>query len=127
MLRVGFEPTPFRTRTLIWRLRPTRPSQLDEICSPVIFITQIHETLDPNTQPVTCNKFLLSNRPLGSYGTPTLPPLHSTQKNKENIQSGSVQGLQAAPDQGRTALVLRKSISRLLRTTSALKVIVGHL
>ncbi|RDX73305.1 Glucuronoxylan 4-O-methyltransferase 2, partial [Mucuna pruriens] len=23
---VGFEPTPFRTRTLIWRLRPTRPS-----------------------------------------------------------------------------------------------------
>ena len=28
MLRVGFEPTPFRTRTLIWRLRPTRPSQL---------------------------------------------------------------------------------------------------
>jgi hypothetical protein len=27
MLRVGFEPTPFRTRTLIWRLRPTRPSQ----------------------------------------------------------------------------------------------------
>ena len=29
LLRVGFEPTPFRTRTLIWRLRPTRPSQLD--------------------------------------------------------------------------------------------------
>ena len=28
LLRVGFEPTPFRTRTLIWRLRPTRPSQL---------------------------------------------------------------------------------------------------
>ena len=27
MLRVGFEPTPFRTRTLIWRLRPSRPSQ----------------------------------------------------------------------------------------------------
>ncbi|KAG4920032.1 hypothetical protein JHK82_048992 [Glycine max] len=27
LLRVGFEPTPFRTRTLIWRLRPTRPSQ----------------------------------------------------------------------------------------------------
>jgi hypothetical protein len=27
VLRVGFEPTPFRTRTLIWRLRPTRPSQ----------------------------------------------------------------------------------------------------
>ena len=24
---MGFEPTPFRTRTLIWRLRPTRPSQ----------------------------------------------------------------------------------------------------
>ncbi|KEH23090.1 hypothetical protein MTR_7g066320 [Medicago truncatula] len=30
MLRVGFEPTPYRTRTLIWRLRPTRPSQLDK-------------------------------------------------------------------------------------------------
>jgi hypothetical protein len=29
LLRVGFEPTPFRTRTLIWRLRPTRPSQLE--------------------------------------------------------------------------------------------------
>ena len=28
MLTVGFEPTPFRTRTLIWRLRPTRPYQL---------------------------------------------------------------------------------------------------
>ena len=28
MLRVGFEPTPFRTKTLIWPLRPTRPSQL---------------------------------------------------------------------------------------------------
>ncbi|KAK7349575.1 hypothetical protein VNO77_07042 [Canavalia gladiata] len=28
LLRVRFEPTPFRTRTLIWRLRPTRPSQL---------------------------------------------------------------------------------------------------
>ena len=28
MWRVGFEPTPFRTRTLIWRLRPTRPSPL---------------------------------------------------------------------------------------------------
>ena len=27
LLRVGFEATPFRTRTLIWRLRPTRPSQ----------------------------------------------------------------------------------------------------
>jgi hypothetical protein len=27
MLRWDFEPTPFRTRTLIWRLRPTRPSQ----------------------------------------------------------------------------------------------------
>ena len=26
LMRVGFEPTPFRTRTLIWRLRPTRPS-----------------------------------------------------------------------------------------------------
>ncbi len=24
-MTVGFEPTPFRTRTLIWRLRPTRP------------------------------------------------------------------------------------------------------
>ena len=32
MLRVGFEPTPFRTRTLIWRLRPTRPSQLN-VCT----------------------------------------------------------------------------------------------
>ncbi len=29
LLTVGFEPTPFRTRTLIWRLRPTRPCQLD--------------------------------------------------------------------------------------------------
>ncbi len=29
VLTVGFEPTPFRTRTLIWRLRPTRPYQLD--------------------------------------------------------------------------------------------------
>ncbi len=27
VLTVGFEPTPFRTRTLIWRLRPTRPCQ----------------------------------------------------------------------------------------------------
>ena len=27
LLRVGFKPTPFRTRTLIGRLRPTRPSQ----------------------------------------------------------------------------------------------------
>jgi hypothetical protein len=27
LTRVGFEPTPFRTRTLIWRLRPTRPSR----------------------------------------------------------------------------------------------------
>ena len=83
---MGFEPTPFRTRTLIWRLRPTRPSQLDEICSPVVLITELHETLDPNTQPVTCNKFLLSNRPLGSYGTPTLPPLHSTQKTKKTYR-----------------------------------------
>ncbi|KAJ0091445.1 hypothetical protein Patl1_13231 [Pistacia atlantica] len=36
MLRVGFEPTPFRTRTLIWRLRPTRPSQ--PVCSQVLLI-----------------------------------------------------------------------------------------
>ena len=26
LLGVRFKPTPFRTRTLIWRLRPTRPS-----------------------------------------------------------------------------------------------------
>ena len=32
LLRVGFEPTPFRTRTLIWRLRPTRPSQPLVLC-----------------------------------------------------------------------------------------------
>ena len=39
LLRVGFEPTPFRTRTLIWRLRPTRPSQLvDDSCD--VLLTQ---------------------------------------------------------------------------------------
>ena len=36
MLRVGFEPTPFRTRTLIWRLRPTRPSQLVDVYTSIL-------------------------------------------------------------------------------------------
>ena len=31
MMRVGFEPTPFQTKSLIWRLRPTRGSHL--VCS----------------------------------------------------------------------------------------------
>ncbi|CAN7123298.1 unnamed protein product [Brassica rapa subsp. narinosa] len=39
MLTVGFEPTPFRTRTLIWRLRPTRPYQL--VVQPRLIILQI--------------------------------------------------------------------------------------
>ena len=40
LTRVGFEPTPFRTRTLIWRLRPTRPSRHMEII--VIYIIFIY-------------------------------------------------------------------------------------
>ena len=28
MMRVVFEPTPFRTKTLIWHVRPTQPSHL---------------------------------------------------------------------------------------------------
>ena len=42
MLRVGFEPTPFRTRTLIWRLRPTRPSQPDAKCGNYVLYVSIH-------------------------------------------------------------------------------------
>ena len=32
MSRMGFEPMPFRTSTWNWRLRPTRPSWLDDLC-----------------------------------------------------------------------------------------------
>jgi hypothetical protein len=39
LTRVGFEPTPFRTRTLIWRLRPTRPSRhVDRVSHIIIFV-----------------------------------------------------------------------------------------
>ena len=62
LLRVGFEPTPFRTRTLIWRLRPTRPSQPsvvkacpDEILFTIIFL---HER-DNNASLPPCSIFPL--------------------------------------------------------------------
>ena len=51
MLRVGFEPTPFRTRTLIWRLRPTRPSQLDG--------RRLHELYKTIEIAVTRNRYII--------------------------------------------------------------------
>ena len=62
LLRVGFEPTPFLNRTLIWHLRPTRPSQPsvvkacpDEILFTIIFL---HER-DNNASLPPCSIFPL--------------------------------------------------------------------
>ena len=44
MTRVGFESTPFRTRALIWRLRPTRPSDLSWCFSSEILLDRERET-----------------------------------------------------------------------------------
>ena len=58
MLRVGFEPTPFRTRTLIWRLRPTRPSQ--PCCLPFLNIDT--NTFAPITLRTTLETFVVPSK-----------------------------------------------------------------
>jgi hypothetical protein len=43
-MRVGFEPTPFRTRSLVWRLRPLGHLTIQEVLLKNIMIVSICQT-----------------------------------------------------------------------------------
>ena len=77
MLRVGFEPTPFRTRTLIWRLRPTRPSQLLGFRIETILFNVKHILFSGKQIKLRCTSGY-SLRDVMSVCAPRMPPLYLT-------------------------------------------------
>ncbi|KAM1498699.1 hypothetical protein ACFX1X_021821 [Malus domestica] len=65
MLTVGFEPTPFRTRTLIWRLRPTRPYQL--VVRLFVISLIIFSSVNPSPAPPASLVALITQKWLPKY------------------------------------------------------------